>query len=292
MFSLSLWSWSRCVVDTHCDSTVGFTLTQVFTGEVPFYPHLPAAAMLAILAAKRPGRPAHPNLTEELWGLMKRCWDQDPHLRPETSVVLRTLRGSSVSPLSRRPGVRLPEPCTVTPLPTYPFQVTGLRSLQVPRCYRNPQTKKRTNTLGLSGSVRLVWTRSQAQELRRPPQPAKVRARGKVRARAHNYLVTLKWRHATRRRAKVILTRTTKKGVGRVETPVVINHAGGHPNPNRRRRYPLTPLSLIQSSMVTPAGLPSPIQTFTPARVRTTPRKSMSTIYLSTTVPLVGQLLR
>jgi hypothetical protein len=62
----------------------------------------------AILDGERPARPTHPNLTDELWVLMKRCWNQDPHLRPEMSEVLETLRGSSVSLLSRRPEVAKP----------------------------------------------------------------------------------------------------------------------------------------------------------------------------------------
>jgi len=77
-----------------------FVLKQAFTGEVPFHPNNPAAAMLAILNEKRPARPTHPNFTDELWTLMKRCWNQDPYSRPEMSEVLETLRSSSVSFLS------------------------------------------------------------------------------------------------------------------------------------------------------------------------------------------------
>ena len=79
-----------------------FIGTQVFTGEVPFHPYPPAVAMLAILDGKRPARPTHPNLTDELWAFMRRCWNQDPHLRPEMPLVFQKLRGSSVSRLSRR----------------------------------------------------------------------------------------------------------------------------------------------------------------------------------------------
>jgi len=77
-----------------------FILTQAFTGEVPFHDYLPAAAASAILDGKRPARPTHPSLTNKLWALMERCWNQDPLLRPEMSEVLETLRGSSVSLLS------------------------------------------------------------------------------------------------------------------------------------------------------------------------------------------------
>ncbi|KAF9650992.1 kinase-like protein [Thelephora ganbajun] len=68
-------------------------MVEAFTGQVPFHPNLPSAAMLAILDQKRPARPTHSSLTDELWALMKCCWNQEPHDRPEMSVVLKTLRG-------------------------------------------------------------------------------------------------------------------------------------------------------------------------------------------------------
>lgn len=96
-------------------------ITQVFTGEVPFHPYLPAAAMLAILDAKRPARPAHPNLTDELWALMRCCWNQDPYLRPEMPVVSQKLRGSSVSRFSRRQRTSLTPHVCSDPPPGGPF---------------------------------------------------------------------------------------------------------------------------------------------------------------------------
>jgi hypothetical protein len=66
---------------------------QVFTGEVPFNNSLHVAAMLAIMSGKRPQRPTHSNFTDELWALMRRCWDQDPRLRPEILEVLNVFRG-------------------------------------------------------------------------------------------------------------------------------------------------------------------------------------------------------
>ncbi|KAF9643680.1 kinase-like protein, partial [Thelephora ganbajun] len=54
-------------------------------------------AILAIMQGKRPPRPVHPAVTEDLWKFMQRCWDHDPHSRPEISEVLQTLLTSSVS---------------------------------------------------------------------------------------------------------------------------------------------------------------------------------------------------
>ena len=64
---------------------------QVFTGAVPFNNNLPAAAVLAIMSGTRPSRPIHSDFTDELWTLMQRCWNQDPHLRPEVTEVLKVL---------------------------------------------------------------------------------------------------------------------------------------------------------------------------------------------------------
>ena len=91
---------------------LSFIPTQVFTGRVPFDPGPPAAAMMAILEGKRPPRPTHQNFTDGLWALMEVCWNQHPYWRPEMSVVLQTLRGSSVSISSRRPGTHLPGWCS------------------------------------------------------------------------------------------------------------------------------------------------------------------------------------
>ena len=63
----------------------------MFTGAIPFNNSLPAVAALAIMGGERPGRPRHVALTDRLWLLLQQCWDQDPHLRPSISEVLRVL---------------------------------------------------------------------------------------------------------------------------------------------------------------------------------------------------------
>ena len=51
-------------------------------------------------------RPVHPTFTDNLWMLMQRCWDQDPHLRPEVSEILQVLLTPSVFDLFRRSAFR------------------------------------------------------------------------------------------------------------------------------------------------------------------------------------------
>jgi serine/threonine protein kinase len=64
---------------------------QVFNGDVPFSGSPGRDAIVSIMRGKRPERPTHPTFTEDLWLLMRRCWDDDHNLRPQASEVLETL---------------------------------------------------------------------------------------------------------------------------------------------------------------------------------------------------------
>ena len=74
-----------------------FTSIQVFTGAVPFGKISPAMTMLAVTQGRRPPRPTHPTFTESLWTLTQRCWDHDPHLRPEAPEILQVFLTTSAS---------------------------------------------------------------------------------------------------------------------------------------------------------------------------------------------------
>ena len=67
---------------------LSFVWIKVFTAAVPFSDKPPRAAMLAIVGGKRPPRPIHPTLTDRLWGLTRRCWDQEPRRRPQVLQIL------------------------------------------------------------------------------------------------------------------------------------------------------------------------------------------------------------
>ena len=70
--------------------------TQVLSGEVPFSSQKTNWTVLqAVLKGDRPSRPGHPSCTDGLWALIQRCWDEDPHLRPEILEVSQIF--SSVS---------------------------------------------------------------------------------------------------------------------------------------------------------------------------------------------------
>ena len=66
---------------------------KTFTGTVPFDLHLSTTVALAIMRGDRPERPVHPELTDGLWELIRRCWSQEPHSRPNMSKVLDVLHG-------------------------------------------------------------------------------------------------------------------------------------------------------------------------------------------------------
>ncbi|KAF9791978.1 kinase-like domain-containing protein, partial [Thelephora terrestris] len=71
-------------------------MVEVFTGQVPFFPESDPVARLAVERGERPERPIHADLTDGLWALMKKCWDQDPLRRPTILEVLGILRDWSV----------------------------------------------------------------------------------------------------------------------------------------------------------------------------------------------------
>ena len=70
---------------------LSFVLTKAFTGAVPFNDRSPRAAMSAIVGGERPPRPTDPTLTDGLWALTQRCWDQEAQLRPQALQLVRSL---------------------------------------------------------------------------------------------------------------------------------------------------------------------------------------------------------
>ena len=65
-------------------------LIQVFDGP-PFSGKSDYKAAAEILRGNRPPRPEHPSCTDDLWALMKRCWDKDLHSRPSALEISQTL---------------------------------------------------------------------------------------------------------------------------------------------------------------------------------------------------------
>ena len=76
---------------------------KVFSGAVPFRDHTSLGAVVIMAQGERPPRPTHPILTERIWSLIQRCWEHDPHSRPEITEVLQILLTPSVPHLLWRP---------------------------------------------------------------------------------------------------------------------------------------------------------------------------------------------
>lgn len=66
-------------------------LTKVMSGKPPFWGHRNSAIILRIIQAQIPKSEEHPNLPpdDDLWNLIRRCWDTEPTARPTMREVLR-----------------------------------------------------------------------------------------------------------------------------------------------------------------------------------------------------------
>ncbi|KAF9643100.1 kinase-like protein, partial [Thelephora ganbajun] len=70
----------------------GMVMIEVFTGNVPFSDLTTAtAAITSIVFGRRPERPSHPSLTDDLWALTQHCWKEKPQDRPQMDQVIKRL---------------------------------------------------------------------------------------------------------------------------------------------------------------------------------------------------------
>lgn len=67
----------------------GMLAYEVFSGRVPFYDRRTAAAVFAVITTnERPPRPAHQELSDELWEMIEKCWQKDPSQRPAIQEIV------------------------------------------------------------------------------------------------------------------------------------------------------------------------------------------------------------
>ncbi|KAF9789158.1 kinase-like domain-containing protein [Thelephora terrestris] len=74
----------------------GMVVIEVFTGKVPFSKFISYAAMANIMNGVRPERPLHPGLTDDLWTLTRKCWEENPQDRPQIDSVVTHLSACQV----------------------------------------------------------------------------------------------------------------------------------------------------------------------------------------------------
>ena len=70
---------------------MSFTRAKVFTGAVPFSDKTSRTVRLAIVGDENPSWSIHLALTDKLWTLVQRCWDQDAHRHPNGLRISRGL---------------------------------------------------------------------------------------------------------------------------------------------------------------------------------------------------------
>lgn len=65
---------------------------QIFSGRVPFHDRQDVAAVITVITTnERPPRPAHQQLSDQLWEMIERCWQKDPLQRPAIREVVAFL---------------------------------------------------------------------------------------------------------------------------------------------------------------------------------------------------------
>jgi len=102
--------------------SMGMTIYEVLADKIPFYEHENRVAGIRILDGvrlKAPDFTITRDYTEELWGITKYCWDQDPLKRPTVDYVLSML-GSAAEQWKPKCGgdVRIPKVDQEYPSPT------------------------------------------------------------------------------------------------------------------------------------------------------------------------------
>ena len=82
---------------------LGMVIYEVLSGQVPFSQCMGHAFLLRVMGGERPERPGGAQavwFTDNLWGLLERCWKRQPHERPTPEALLRYLEGVTQPPRS------------------------------------------------------------------------------------------------------------------------------------------------------------------------------------------------
>ncbi|KAJ6463328.1 kinase-like domain-containing protein [Mycena sanguinolenta] len=95
----------------------GCVCLELYTGRPPFAELREPTVLLKIMNNERPQRPVGPPIVPDaLWGHVLACWAHDPQSRPETRLVVQTMKSLHPLPL-------LPDPQPSTPslsMPSFP----------------------------------------------------------------------------------------------------------------------------------------------------------------------------
>ena len=78
--------------------SLGMTIYEVLSGQIPFVQHTSAIAVQRILEGERPERPQGTQgarFTDDIWGILGLCWQPRPEGRISVRDVLLGLEGGS-----------------------------------------------------------------------------------------------------------------------------------------------------------------------------------------------------
>ena len=82
---------------------LGMVIYEVLSGQVPFSQCMGHTFLLKVMGGERPEKPRGTQgawFTDELWGLLERCWRRQPHDRPNLKALLQYLEGVTRPPQS------------------------------------------------------------------------------------------------------------------------------------------------------------------------------------------------
>jgi len=103
---------------------LGMLIFEVLSGQVPFSRHRGYTVISRILKGKRPERPLGGRgmlFTNEIWGILERCWNPTPCDRPRIGDVLECLGNASGSWVPSQAIASLPK---TDPFADYPDSIT------------------------------------------------------------------------------------------------------------------------------------------------------------------------
>ena len=70
---------------------LGMVMFEVLSGKVPFQGCTEFVVIQRVLEGGRPERPQGSRFTDDLWGMLERCWSPKPNDRPTVEDILENL---------------------------------------------------------------------------------------------------------------------------------------------------------------------------------------------------------
>jgi serine/threonine protein kinase len=85
--------------------TSGRAINQMYTGRPPFSGLTDSEVIHKVVVKKEsPGLPPNaPSELKEVWSILKKCWSQDPRLRPGPSEIANNVLKASLQSIKNRP---------------------------------------------------------------------------------------------------------------------------------------------------------------------------------------------